>query len=180
MIRYLKMIYKIKLVLYYLIISKLPHSRYLKISNSIRILYLSKILDVLEYDVNSKFEPNVYISDAKNIKIGRYVRINENVILQGHIEIGKYVMIAPNTSILTTNHIYSDLHIPMVCQGESRPMPVKIDDDVWIGRNCVILPGIHIGKGSIIGANTVVTKNVEPFSIVGGVPGKLIKYRNDV
>ena len=54
---------------------------------------------------------------------------------------------------------------------------IIVEDDVWIGSNCVILSGVKIGKGSIVGAGSVVTKDVEPYSIVGGSPAKLIKYR---
>ena len=57
-------------------------------------------------------------------------------------------------------------------------MKIIIEDDVWIGRNAIVMPGIKIGKGSIIGAGSVVTRNVESFSVVGGVPAKLIKKRN--
>ena len=55
--------------------------------------------------------------------------------------------------------------------------PVIIEDDVWLGANVVVLPNVKIGKGAIIGANAVVTKNVAPYSIMGGVPAKFIKYR---
>lgn len=62
-------------------------------------------------------------------------------------------------------------------QGYTKPRPVVIDDDVWIGSRVTILPGVHIGKGSIIGAAAVVTHDVEPYTIVGGNPAKLIKKR---
>ena len=54
---------------------------------------------------------------------------------------------------------------------------VIVEDDVWIGRSAIIMPGVKIGKGSIVGAGSVVTKDIEPFSVVGGVPSKLIKKR---
>jgi maltose O-acetyltransferase len=55
--------------------------------------------------------------------------------------------------------------------------PVVIEDDVWIGTRVIILPGVHVGTGSVIGAGSVVTHDVEPYSIVGGNPAKLIRYR---
>ncbi len=65
----------------------------------------------------------------------------------------------------------------MILQGEKKGINPIIEDDVWIGRNAIIMPGVRIGKGSIVGAGAVVTKNVEPYSIVGGVPAKLIRKR---
>lgn len=170
---------KIKLILYYLFIQHLPHSRFVGFSNRVRLWYLSSILKITTYDKNSKFECNIYISDSTKIRIGKYVRINENVFLQGSIEIGDYVMIAPNVSIYSKTHVYNDTGIPMVKCGDSETKPVVIEDDVWIGINSVILPGVRIEKGSIIGANSVVTKNVKAYSIVGGVPAKLIKMRKE-
>jgi len=65
----------------------------------------------------------------------------------------------------------------MIMQGEIRGLNPVIEDDVWIGRNAVIMPNVKIGKGSIIGAGAVVTKNVKAYSVVGGVPAKLIRKR---
>lgn len=168
---------KIKLVIYYMLIQYLPHSRLLKLSNMIRMHYMSKVLKIMPYDKNSKFETGIYISDAKKLQIGKHVRINENVFLQGSVSIGDYVMIAPNVSIYSKTHNHHDVNIPMVLSGESETKRVIIEDDVWIGINVVILPGIRIGKGAIIGANSVVTKDVKPYSIMGGLPAKLIRSR---
>lgn len=169
---------KLKLIIYYVIIQNLPHSRFLKISNTIRIWYLSKVLKIMPYDKNSKFEYKIYVSDARQISLGSFVRINENTFFQGNVNIGNHVMIAPNVSVYSKTHKYDDLNTPMVLSGETPTKTVVIEDDVWIGINAVILPGIRIGKGAIVGANSVVSKNVEPYSIVGGVPAKLIRKRN--
>ncbi|WP_263649783.1 acyltransferase [Rasiella rasia] len=129
-------------------------------------------------DKQSKFENGVYISDAKNLKIGTHVRVNEHVFLQGKISIGNYVMIAPNVAIYTNSHEFADLETPMVLQGDTETNAVVIENNAWLGRNVVVLPGITVGEGSIVGANSVVTKNVAPFTVVGGVPAKLIKTRS--
>lgn len=138
---------------------------------------MAKVLKIIKYDSNSKFESGIYISDAKQIKIGKYARINENVFLQGEIEIADYVMIAPNVSIYTKTHNYHDVNTPMVLSGETETKKVIIERDVWIGINAVILPGVTIGEGAIIGANSLVNKNVESYSIIGGVPARLIRSR---
>lgn len=166
-----------RLLIYYLFISKLPHSRFISFSNLIRMFYIAKVLKIAEFDKNSKFENNIYISDAKEIKIGKYVRINENVFLQGCISIGNHVMIAPNVAIHSSTHFYKSTDKPMVTYGLTERKKVILEDDVWIGRNVVILPGIKIGAGVIVGANSVVTKDIEPYSIVGGVPAKFIRKR---
>lgn len=130
----------------------------------------------MPYDKNSFVEYGVYLSNGKHMKIGYNCHINENVFIQGGY-IGNNVMIAPNVSLLSTSHNYKNTEIPMIHQGETPPNPPIIADDVWLGRNVVVMPGIKIGTGSIIAAGAVVTKNVAPFSIMGGVPAKLIKYR---
>lgn len=169
--------HNLKLIIYYLIITKLPHSRLLALSNKIRVWYLSKILRVMKFHKYSKFEFGVYISNAQKLSIGRNVRINENVFLQGEIEIGDDVMIAPNAAIYTNTHEFQSTDIAMVNQGETPSNKVIIEDDVWIGRNVIVLPGIKIQNGAIIGANSVVTKDVEAYTIYGGVPAKLIRKR---
>ena len=86
-------------------------------------------------------------------------------------------MMAPDVVILTRKHIHSDIKIPMSKQG-SISAKVIIEDDVWIGMRVIILPGVKIGRSSIIGAGAVVTHDVLPFTVVGGVPAKFIKERD--
>lgn len=171
------MLYKIKLIIYYLVIAKLPHSRLSSMLNKLRVWYCARILKILFYDQNSKFEYSIYISDGKKIKIGKCCRINENVFLQGSIEIGDYALIAPNVAIYSSTHIYDDILEPMVLRGLTVNKTVCIEDDVWIGRNSIILPGLRIRNGCIIGANSVVTKDTVPYGVYGGVPAKLIRIR---
>ena len=108
----------------------------------------------------------------KNSFIGSFsvIGVNES------IEIGENVMIAQAVSIRDTDHAFDRTDIPMKQQGITTK-PIVINDDVWIGYGAVITKGITIGQGAIIGANAVVTKDVAPFTIVGGVPAKLIKVR---
>ena len=86
-------------------------------------------------------------------------------------------MIAPNVSIYSTTHNHMQRDIPMVLQGV-KESEVIIGDDVWIGRNVMILPGVKINNGAIIGANSVVTRDVDSYTIVGGVPARVIKKRD--
>lgn len=173
----MKILYKISIILYYFLISRLPHSRFYRGFNKIRLFYISRVLKIMPYDFNSTFEHNIYISSGKDkVKIGHHCEINENVFIQGGT-IGNYVMIGPNSVILNSTHNHQKTDLPMILQGARLNLNPTIEDDVWIGRNVIILPGIRIGKGSIIGAGAVVTKDVPPYSVMGGVPAKVIKNR---
>lgn len=167
---------KIKLILYYLIVSKLPHSRLSMLFNKIRCWYVCSILKIMKKNSNNYFEYGVYIADATKLSIGEHCHVNENVFIQG-ANIGNYVMIAPNVAILNSTHNYDNKNIPMIMQGSEENLNPTIEDDVWIGRNVVIMPGVTLGKGSVIAAGAVVTKEVEPFCVVAGVPAKIIKRR---
>jgi len=106
------------------------------------------------------------------------VSINHHTALSGPggLEIGNFVMMGSNCNILTSNHNFDKHDVPMMFQG-TKPGKVVIKDDVWLGANVIILPNVTVGRGSIIAAGAVVNKDVPDFSIVGGVPAKVLKYR---
>ena len=116
--------------------------------------------------------PPFHTEFGKNTKIGKNVFINSCCRFQdnGGIEIGDKTMIGPNVTIVTVNHeINPETRINAI------PKPVKIGKNVWIGADCTILPGVTIGESSIIGAGSVVTKDVPANIVVAGNPAKLIK-----
>lgn len=86
-------------------------------------------------------------------------------------------MMGPYCLIYTSNHCMDRVDVPMWRQGFTEVRPVVIEDDVWIGARVTLLPGVHIGRGSVIGAGSVVTKDVPAYSIVGGNPARVLKYR---
>ena len=110
------------------------------------------------------------------IKLGTNVTLNEFVYLSGYggLEIGNDVRIGHRTSILTSDHSFLDkgekIHKQPIV-----PKPTIIEDDVFIGCGCVILGGVKIGRHSVIGAGTVVTKDVPENSVVAGSPARIIK-----
>ncbi|OEC95149.1 MULTISPECIES: DapH/DapD/GlmU-related protein [Methanobrevibacter] len=113
---------------------------------------------------------------GKNIHIGENVFINSGCKMQdqGGIFIDDEVLIGHNVCLLTLNHAKEPEN-----RADMYPSPIHIEDKVWIGSNVTILPGVTIGKGAIVAAGAVVTKNVEPETIVGGVPVKFIKNVSD-
>lgn len=126
------------------------------------------------------FYPGIKINPAFNITLGDNVDLAWGVLITtgGGVEIGERTLIGYNTQIFSANHIIPKNRGRIFGSGHDRQKPVKISNDVWIGAACVILPGITIGEGAIVAAGSVVTKDVEAFSIVGGNPAKLIKYRD--
>lgn len=95
----------------------------------------------------------------------------------GHVTIGVDVLMGPRVTILPENHVFESLTVPIKEQGVDRRR-VVIEDDCWIGAGATILSGVRIGRGSIVAAGAVVAQDVAPRSIVGGVPARVLKYRN--
>jgi acetyltransferase-like isoleucine patch superfamily enzyme len=113
------------------------------------------------------------------IDIGDDVSINPNVIIygNGNVSIGSKTRIATQTVIVSQNHIFTNLSIPIMEQGLSTK-GIKIGSDVWIGAGVKVLDGVNIGNGSVIGAGAVVTSEIPPYSIAVGVPAKVVSKRN--
>ena len=117
--------------------------------------------------------------DAKII-IGNNVSLNFNVMINadggGRIIIGNDVMIGPYTVMRAANHRLDDIEKSMIKQGHV-PGKITIKDDVWLGAHVTILPNVTIGESTVIGAGSVVTSDIPPFSIAVGAPAKVIKKR---
>ena len=142
-----------------------------------------------EYPKNIKIRSNsfygldckIYASETSSVEIGSNISFNANVMINargiGRISIGNNVLIGPNVVIRSNNHNYDDINIPIIKQG-MKDGNITIKDNVWISSNCVILPNCTIGEGAIVAAGAVVTTDIEPYSIVAGIPAKKIGMRN--
>ena len=119
----------------------------------------------------AEFSPEVEMGNSSGI--GSYSQVNGKTIIGNDVMMGRECIININ------NHIIDDITIPMNQQGIAPGKPVIIEDDVWIGARVIILNGVRIGTGAVIGAGAVVTKDVPPYAVVGGVPAKVIRYRNE-
>lgn len=121
---------------------------------------------------------HAYFGNGSEIEIGDYSGIGENCVVPHNTRIGRYVMMAPEVHIVANNHKFADTSIPMCFQkAEQTHLPTTIGDDCWIGVRSILTPGHTIGQGSIIAAGSVVTHDVQPYTIVGGNPAKPIRSR---
>nr|WP_210119173.1 acyltransferase [Treponema parvum] len=128
------------------------------------------------------FGKNIYLSrniaflNPRNISIGNNCVLNSGIILDGR---GAALRIGNNVDIAQDVNVWTQEHDTMSCDHRLHSAAVIINANVWIASRAIILPGVTIGEGAVIAAGAVVTKNVEPFSIVAGVPAKKIGMRND-
>jgi acetyltransferase-like isoleucine patch superfamily enzyme len=161
---------------------------------------LFKEEDFKKLGENVIFEDNVLVFHPENIEIGNNVYIGHNTILKGYynnnmsigdhtwigqncfihsagrITIGKCVGIGPMVKILTSQHKGDNIKIPVLFT-ELSTKEVVLEDGCDIGIGSIILPGVTVGEGAIVGAGSVVTKDVEPYTIAAGVPARFLKYR---
>jgi acetyltransferase-like isoleucine patch superfamily enzyme len=142
-------------------------------------LRLGRDVKVMAFSVLS-VEYDRLAGDQRTIlEIGDSTYIGElnNIRAAGITKIGRNCLISQGVSVIASNHSYK-LHTPIMEQAwRADKVGVEIQDDVWIGTNSTILPGVTVGTGAIIAAGSVVTANVQPFTIVAGVPAKFLKDR---
>ncbi len=112
-----------------------------------------------------------------DIRIGERTRIGMSNVLIGPVTIGNDVMFAQNIVLSGLNHSFEDISLPPSVQKVSTA-EIIVEDEVWIGANAVITAGVRIGKHSVIGAGSVVTKNIPPYSVAVGNPAKIVKQYN--
>lgn len=119
---------------------------------------------------SSHLTPPMQIDMGSNVRMGENVFINHclTIMSKGGVEIEDNVMIGPNASLLTANHDFDD-HMVLLCQ------KIRIEKNAWIGANVTILPGMMIGENAVVASGAVVTRDVEPNTVVGENPARLIK-----
>lgn len=148
-----------------------------------RLLMYAYKYQFLSVGKNVIFDPVRSSFSYKTISIGSNVFIGAGAVFsadRSKIKIGSYVMFGPRVIVSGGDHEITSLIKPMysvVEKSSSCDADVVIGDDVWIGANCIVLKGVTIGTGAVIAAGSVVTKDVESYSIYGGVPAKKIRDR---
>jgi maltose O-acetyltransferase len=167
------------LALYYGFARNLPASNHKagRWTRRIRQMICHPLFAEAGLDIN--IEKGAFFGSGAAIKIGNRSSLGVRAEILGPVSIGNDVMMGPEVVILTNQHETGRTDIPMIDQGLSAQLPVTIHDDVWIGYRAILQPGISIGRGAIIGAGAVVTRDVPPFAIVAGVPARLLRYRSN-
>lgn len=165
-------------VLYYGLFRHLPRNETPvlgKLSKAARRKAAQVLFKKCGEDVN--INRGAYFGKGQLIEIGKGSSIGQQCQLANDVSLGEYVMMAPEVIIFSVGHMTARTDIPMVQQGNTPPRRVSIGNDVWIGQRSIILPGVVVGNGAVIGAGSVVTKDVDPFTIVAGNPARVIKSR---
>ncbi|WP_282049061.1 acyltransferase [Maribacter aquivivus] len=135
----------------------------------------------MECGIDVVIKNRCYFGNGSKLKVGNYSQLGQNSRLGGPIEIGDYVMMGPDVVIMGVTHDVSNPKKNMI--DETNPSiedPVHIGDNVWLGTRVVILPGVTLGNNCIVGAGAVVTKSFSDNSVIGGVPAKIISFRESV
>ena len=114
--------------------------------------------------------------DSKLV-MGKYGYIGPSALIPPNVSIGNYVMIGPHFMITGNDHNFNKPACPVIFSGRPQLSHTTISDDVWIGACVILKHGVNVSRGAIIGAGSIVTKDVPPYAIVVGVPAKIIKYR---
>ena len=161
--------------LYYAIAVHLPESNCTINFGAKKLRVFCTRLIIKQCGTNVNIQHGAYFSD--DLSIGDNSEIGINCKLQPGISIGNNVMIGQDCLFYTSNHKIDSTDIPMNSQGYDGLQPIIIGNNVWIGARVIILPGVHVGDGTVIGEGSVVTQDVDSYAIVAGNPAKLIRMR---
>ncbi len=159
----------ILLALYYCLAKNMPFGTFLR-------SFLAK-------NIFKKFGRDVTIhrgcvfGSGVNVEIGDFSSLNVNCCISNDTIIGDDVMMGESVLIISGSHNFERIDISMREQDAPKRRPVVIKNDVWVGARSIILPGVNVGSHVIIGAGSIVTKNIPDYAIVAGNPAKLIRYR---
>ena len=133
----------------------------------------------LEVGEGTLFEPDVWLTAPEGARIrigaGTFLNIGVMVAASDLVEIGDHCMFANGCFVTDANHRFDDRDQPITWQGFTSKGPTRIGDNVWCGANVVVTSGVTIGERSVVGANSVVTEDIPPFSIAAGAPAKVLR-----
>ena len=167
---------RLSLFLYYLIFQHLPMQPFpgYRLGYWLRGKVVSRLFK--RCGRNPIVKNKCYFGDGSKISLGNNAQLGQNARLQGEIAIGDDCVMGPDVIIMATYHKIADPDVPIRLQGGGEN-PVVIGDDVWLGTRAIILPGVTLGNHCIVGAGAVVTKSFPDYSIVGGVPARILRMR---
>jgi len=111
--------------------------------------------------------------------MGPYGYLGPRAVIPSGVRMGKYVMIGPELLVVGDDHVFDTPGTAVIFSGRPVHRNCEIEDDVWIGARVTLKKGIRIGRGAIVAAGAVVTRDVPPYAIIGGVPARVIRFRFD-
>lgn len=127
--------------------------------------------------VHPTFLAGGYSAISRDFIAGAFSYVGPGSEIGPGVSIGAYTMFGPGVKVLGNDHVYSKSGVPIIFSGRPIFKKTKIGADVWLGANVIVIAGVEIGDGAIVAAGSVVTKDVPPMTIYGGIPAKLIRSR---
>lgn len=131
----------------------------------------------LRYSIDITSDVKILSHMPKSITVGKYSYIGSGALIHGEVSIGSYTMLSTNVSIVGRDHDFSIVGAPIIFSGRPDQKKTYIGNDVWIGHKVIIMSGCSIGDGAVVAAGSIVTKDIPPFQVYGGVPARKIKSR---
>ncbi|WP_341200558.1 acyltransferase [Croceibacter atlanticus] len=167
------------LIIYYGLARFLPKSNYPYLGKYAKYFRYILCKNIFEYcGENVNIQRMAFFGSGKKIRIGDFSGLGINCRIHDNTIIGENVLMGPNCYMMANTHLFDSINIPMRNQGRKKLQDqVIFEDDIWIGRDVMIIGSKKIKTGSILGARCVLTKNFPEYSIIGGNPGKLIRNR---
>jgi maltose O-acetyltransferase len=145
------------------------------VSRRIRAGLARQMLDECGRNVN--VEHGAWFGSGRGIRLGERSDLGMDSLIIGPLAVGRDVMMGPRCILLASSHAFASVDLPMNAQGFAEDRPIVIEDDVWVGAGAIVLPGVRIGTGSVVGAGSVVTKDVPPWTVVAGNPARVVRNR---
>lgn len=163
----------------------MPDGRILKyrVKQLLIALGLRKKYDFAKRGTNVRIGKDCIIDIPSKVEIGNDVSIGPRAVIYAvfkKVIFGNHVLLGPNVTLVNGDHGFRRIGVPIIknhLKEANEDAEIIIEDDVWIGANVTILKGVTIGRGSVVAAGAVVVKSMPPYSIVGGVPAKVIGQR---
>lgn len=127
---------------------------------------------------NTTLQGGLRITNPEKVSIGSHCNFGQGVFITGGggVSIGDWVGLGPDVKIWSVNHRFADPDQPWLLQGWEMS-PVVVEDDVWLGANVFVMPGVTIGKGAIVSACSLVNKSIPPYAVVVGNPARVVSWR---
>ncbi|HBN08154.1 MAG TPA: acetyltransferase [Cyanobacteria bacterium UBA8530] len=120
-----------------------------------------------------------YFGSGSELVVGDRSQIGHRARIDHDVTLGNDVVMGPEVVMMSAAHRFEERDVPINLQGSQERRPIVVGNDVWLGTRVIVLPGVKIGDGAVIGAGSVVTKDVPPYAIACGVPARVVRFRGE-